>query len=187
MLLPGERGGRIEMHRHPAPLMRDNAGNTGAGAALIMDPRKQDPQLGRYAGPRLFLQAALAQHPLEKGSVADKPRPARTCREPVRELALEHRFPTWEESVIQPHIGGKESTLRPFAKILDRAKLDFHLAGGGHSRIRAVEWSIGLRRGAPACKSGRRRKCGDTSHRFHGAGRNTQIAAGSFGCARTAT
>ena len=152
-----------------------------------MDPRKQDPELGRDAGPGLLLQAALAQHPLEKGAVSDKPRPARTCREPVRELTLEHRFPTWDEAVIQPHIGGKEGTLRPFAKILDRAKLNFHLARRGHSRIRAVEWSIGLRRGAPAGKSGRRRKCGDTSHRSHGAGRNTQTAAGSFDCARTAT
>jgi hypothetical protein len=84
-------------------------------------------------------------------------------------------------------LGGKERTLGLFAKILDRAKLDFHLAGGGHGRIRAVEWSIGLRPGAAAGKSGRRRKRGDTPHRSHGADRNTQIAAGSFGCARTAT
>ena len=103
----------------------------------------------------------------------------------MRELTLEHRFPTWDEAVIQPHIRGKERALRPFAKILDQAKLDFHLARRSHGRIRPVEWTIGLGRAAPTGKSGRR-KCGDTSHRSHWAGWNTQIAAGSFGCARTA-
>jgi hypothetical protein len=152
-----------------------------------MDPRKQDPELGCDAGPGLLLQAALAQHPLEKGAVSDQPRPARTGRKPVHELTLDHRFPTWDEAVIQPHIRGRECAFRPFAKILDRAKLDFHLARRGHGRVRAVEWTIGLRRAAPTGKSGRRRKCGDTSHRSHGAGRNTQIAAGPFDCARTAT
>src|SRR6266446_2194922 len=131
MLLPGKRSGTIEMHRRPAPLLRDNAGNAGAGAALIIDPPKQDAELGCDAGPGLLLQAALAQHPLEKGAIPDQPRPARTCREPVCELTLKHRFPTWDKAVIQPHIGGKERALRPFAKILDRAKLNFDLARCG--------------------------------------------------------
>jgi hypothetical protein len=71
------------------------------------------------------------------------------------------------------------------AKGLDRAELDFHLACLGDGRISAVEWAIGLDLATPAGQ--RRSQRRDGSNRPHEAGRNTQIAAGSFDPARTAT
>ena len=72
------------------------------------------------------------------------------------------------------------------AKVLDRAELDFELAGLGHCRIGTVEWTIGLDLTTPKGKrrySQRRHPSGC----LHEAGRNTQIAAGSLDPARTAT
>src|SRR6266487_3072359 len=89
--------------------------------ALVMDPWQQDPKLGCDTGPGLLLHAAVAQYPLEKGAVSDQPCPARTGCKPVRELTLEHRFPTWREAVIEPHVRRKERALGSFAKVLDRA------------------------------------------------------------------
>jgi hypothetical protein len=57
MLFLGQRSGGIEMHRHPAPLLRDDADKTGTGSALGMNPRQQEVKLGCDAGPRLPLQA----------------------------------------------------------------------------------------------------------------------------------
>ena len=73
------------------------------------------------------------------------------------------------------------------AKVLDRAELDFELAGLGHCRIGTVEWTIGLDLTTPAAKRRRRSPGGDACGRLHQAGRNTQIAAGSCDVARTAT
>jgi hypothetical protein len=44
MLLAGERHGGIEVHRSPAPSLRGDTGKTNAGAALVMNPRQQDPE-----------------------------------------------------------------------------------------------------------------------------------------------
>jgi hypothetical protein len=105
----------------------------------------------------------------------------------VRDRALEHRFPTWHKAVVKSYVRRKERAFGSFTKIFDRAKLDFHFARFRHSRIGAVEWTIGLGAAAPAGKHSCRGERGGRPLPVHGAGRNTQIAAGSFDCARTAT
>ena len=64
---------------------------------------------------------------------------------------------------------------------------DFHLARFGHGRIGAVEWPIGLDLTGPEGKNRGDSKRRQGSDWLHEAGRNTQIAAGSFEAARTAT
>ena len=77
--------------------------------------------------------------------------------------------------------------LGSFAKVLDRAELDFHVACVRHRRIRSIKGTIGTRGTAPTGEHGRRSERRDPADRFHGAGRNTQIAAVSRDVARTAT
>jgi len=105
----------------------------------------------------------------------------------MRDYALKHRFPAWAKAAIGPDIGSKQRALGSFAQIFDRAELDFHLACLRHCGIRAVERTIGLHVATPAGKRRRRSEGRDASDRLHEAGRNTQIAAGSFDLARTAT
>src|ERR1700752_2934156 len=84
-------------------------------------------------------------------------------------------------------MGSEQRALGSLAKGLDRAELDFYLARFRHGRVSAVEWAIGLAIATPAGKSRGRSQRRDGSNRPHEAGRNTQIAAGSFDPARTAT
>jgi len=105
----------------------------------------------------------------------------------VRDLALDRRFPAWREPVIEPQIGREELALGSFAKVVGRTKLDFDVSCVCYRCIRPVEWTIGLGRVASAGEHGRRRQRRDGSRELHWAGRNTQIAAGSFHLARTAT
>src|SRR6516164_256424 len=102
----------------------------------------------------------------------------------MRELTLERGFPSRDEAVIDPEIGGEQRALGSHAKVLERAELDFDLAGLGDGGIRAVERAIGLDL-AGACQ--RCSQCRDGSKCPHEAGRNTQIAAGSLDPARVAT
>ena len=101
-------------------------------------------------------------------------------------VALQRCFPAGGKTVIHPKIGSEQGAIGAVAKILDGAELDFDLAGFRDGRIRAVEWTIGLRSPAPASKDDCRNQRRDTVDP-HGTGRKTQIAAGSFDCARTAT
>ena len=105
----------------------------------------------------------------------------------MSELTLECCFPALDEAVIDPEIGSEQRAHGSRAKVLDRAELDFDLAGLGHRRISAVEWAIGLDLATPEGKRRRRSPGRDASDRLHAAGRNTQIAAGSLDPARTAT
>src|SRR5207253_4193352 len=148
---------------------------TNAGAGLIMDPRQQDAEFSRNAGSGFLLQAALAQHTFEKSAVAKQACSRVISRQPVRYPALEHRFPTWREAVVDPHIGRKERAFGFFTKILDRSQLNFHFARFRHSRIRAVEWTIGLGSAAPEGKHSCRSERRGCPLPLHGTGRNTQI------------
>src|SRR5262249_44572910 len=103
----------------------------------------------------------------------------------MREFTFECCLPARNETVIDPEIGSEQRAPGSYAKILDRAELDFHLAGFRHGRIGAVEWPIGHRLTTPAGQ--RRGQCRDGSDRPHGAGRKTQIATGSLAAAATAT
>src|SRR5262245_9392576 len=99
--------------------------------------------------------------------------------------AFERGFPSRAEAVIGPHIWGEQRTPSAFAQIFDRAKLDLDLPLFHHSRIRSVEWPIGLRRATPQGEESCQRP--SASRCPHGDGRNTQIVAGSVHPARTAT
>ena len=79
----------------------------------------------------------------------------------------------------------QQRALASLAKVLDRAELDFYLARFRHGRVSAVEWAIGLGLTTPAGQ--RRSQRHNGFNHPHEAGRNTQIAAGSFDPARTAT
>ena len=61
----------------------------------------------------------------------------------MSDSAFEHCFPARNEAVIDPDIGSEQRALGSFAKVLDRAELDFHLPGLRHGCIGAVEWAIG--------------------------------------------
>jgi hypothetical protein len=152
-----------------------------------VDPRQQGAEFGCDTGSGFLLQAALAQHAFEKGAISNQARPGGIGRAPVRECALEHRFPAGNKAVIEPYIGREQGAFRSCAEILDRAELDFNFARFGDGRVRPVKWTIGLRAAAPAGKEDRRRQRRDAPPPFHGAGRNTQVATGSFDLARTAT
>ena len=103
----------------------------------------------------------------------------------MSELTLERSLPARNETVIDPEIGSEQRALGSPAKVFDRAKLDFDLAGFRNGRIGAVEWTIGHRLTAPAGER-RSQRC-DGSNRPPEAGRKTQIAAGSLDAARTVT
>ena len=75
-----------------------------------------------------------------------------------------------------------------FAKVLDRAELDFDLPGLRHGCVGAIEGAISpCGAAAPAGKGSHCSQRGGYSKAPHGIGRNTQIAAGSLDPARTAT
>jgi hypothetical protein len=59
------------VHGSPAPSLRDDAGKAHAGPMLVIDPRQQNAKFGCNTGPGLLLQATLAQHSFEGGTVAD--------------------------------------------------------------------------------------------------------------------
>src|SRR6516165_4788557 len=104
----------------------------------------------------------------------------------MSELTLQCRFPARNEAVIDPEIGSEQHALGCRAQVLERAELDFDLAGFRHRCIGAVKWTIGLDIPGPANqRRGSQRR--HASGRLHKAGWNTQIAAGSCDVARTAT
>src|SRR5438270_6651834 len=105
----------------------------------------------------------------------------------MRDSAFEHRFPARGEAVVEPNIRRKERAFNSLAEIFDGAKLDFHFPGLRDRRIRPVERAIGLGGAAgPAKRGSYSERCGRFPS-LHDTGRNTQIAAGSLDCARTAT
>ena len=103
----------------------------------------------------------------------------------MREFTFKCCLPARNETVIDPEIGSEQRALGSYPKVLDRAELDFYLTRFRHGRIGAVEWTIGHRLTTPAGQ--RRSQCRDDSNCLLEAGRKTQIAAGSFDPARTAT
>ena len=158
-----------------------------ASATLDTGPRQQDAEFGRNAGPGLLLQAALAQHAFEKGAVSNHACAGDTRGKSMRDFALKHRFPPRCESIIDPQIRSKERAFGCFAKVFERTKLDFQFTRFRNSCIGTVERAIGLCSAAPTGKEKRGQQRSDAPHPPHGVGRNTQIAAGSFDAARTAT
>src|SRR5271166_5084588 len=74
----------------------------------------------------------------------------------MSDFALQRRFPTRGEPVIDPEIGSEQSAIGSVAKVLDRTEFDFHLARFRHRCIRSVEGTIGPRSAGPAGKHGRR-------------------------------
>ena len=76
--------------------------------------------------------------------------------------------------------------MRDCLSAFERTKLDFQFTRFGHGCIGAVERAIGLCSAAPTGKEKRWLQRSDAPQP-HRAGRNTQIAAGSFDAARTAT
>ena len=136
---------------------------------------------------RLLLQAALAQHTFEKSLAFNQARPGNAGGQTMSDFALQRCFPAQGEAVIDPDIGRAQRAVGPVAKVFDRAKLDLHLSCFRHGRIRAVEGTVGPRPAAPGDSQSRGNERRNASGRVHGAGRNTQIAAGSPDLARTAT
>src|SRR5438046_799254 len=105
----------------------------------------------------------------------------------MSDFTFEYCLPARNEAVIDPDIGSEQRALGAVAKVFDRAELDFHFAGLRHGRIRAVEGTICLGGLVPAGKHSGHRERSGCRLSIHGTGRNTQIAAGSPDCARTAT
>src|ERR1700739_3315269 len=186
MLLAGERNLRIEVDRSPVPALRDDAVKDCSSPMFVINPWQQNAEFGCDAGPGLVLQAALAEHTFEKGLGFNQACHGDADGHTVSRVALQRCFPAGAKTVIDPKIGSEQGAIASVAKVLDRAELDFHLTRLRDGRIRAVEWTIGLGSPAPAskdhCRNQRRDAAGS-----HGTGRKTQIAAGSFDRARTAT
>ena len=139
------------------------------------------------ARARLVLQNAFAQNAFEGGAVLDQTGAAEISREAVRDPALDDRFRIRRKAVIDPGRWGKQCARRGFAPIFDRTKFDLDVSGVCHRRIGAVEGPESLRTATPAPDYHCRGDCDCEAARCHGAGRNTQIAAGSPELARAAT
>src|SRR5690349_25111385 len=105
----------------------------------------------------------------------------------MSDFAFQRGFPAGGEPVIDLEVGGEQRALGSVAKVLYRPELDLDLAPFHHGRIRAVERAIGLRGTAPGDGQSQGCERRNAFESLHGAGRNTQIAAGSPDLARTAT
>src|SRR5215472_1183265 len=105
----------------------------------------------------------------------------------MREFTFKCCLPARDEAIIDPEIGSEQRALGSRPQVLDRAELDFYLARFRDGRIGAVEWTISLGLTTPEGKNRRDTERRRSSDRLHEAGRKTQIAAGSFDPARTAT
>src|SRR6516165_11557031 len=135
---------------------------------LIVDPRQENAEFGCDTGPRLLLQRPLAQHAFEQSLAFDQACTGDAGGQTMRELSLECRFPARNKAVIDPEIGSEQGPLGSRPKVLERAELDFYLAGFRHRRVGAVEWTIGLDLAAPEGKRRRRSKRSNSSERPHG-------------------
>src|SRR5712671_3130721 len=65
----GERSCAIDVHRSPAPSLRDDAGKARAGSVLFINPGQQDAELLWDAGPLLLVKAVFAKAAFHKGAV----------------------------------------------------------------------------------------------------------------------
>ena len=154
---------------------------------FVINPRQQNAEFRCDTGPGLLLQAAFAQDTFEKGVAFNQAYPGDAGSETVSDFTFERCFPARGEAIIDPEIGSEQRALGCFAKVLDRAQLDFDLPGFRDGRISTVEWTIGPCCAAPAGKCSRSSQHSGYAEPRHGAGRNTQIAAGSPDLARAAT
>src|SRR6516164_2267299 len=150
MLLAGEFNLRVEVDRSPVPALRDDAVKDCSRPMLIIDPGQENAKFGCDTGPGLLLQAAFAQHAFEQSLAFDQACPEDARGQAMSELTLECSFPAGNEAVIDPKIGSEQRALGSRAKVLDRAELNFYLAGFCHRRIGAVERTIGHCRTTPA-------------------------------------
>ena len=165
-------------------------------------PRRRDPTICNHptrlqsisqlpldfrSEPWRSASACGGQHAFEKRAVSNYAGVGDARGKSMRDFTLEHRFPSWHKAVIDPQIRSKERAFGCFAKVFKRTKLDFQFTRFRNSCIGTVERAIGLCSAAPTGKEKRGRQRSDAPHPPHGVGRNTQIAAGSFDAARTAT
>ena len=175
------------MECHTFPLLRDNAREGSAGASIGTNARQQHAEFGRDARAGLLLQHALAQDAFQSHAILREAGAANIPRQTVRNPSFNDGFPIGHEAVIDPGRRREQGARRPFAPIFDGAEFDFDLAGIGHRCVRPVERTKRRRAAAPAGDYRHDGKRNDDPPRHHGAGRNTQIAAGSPELARTAT
>src|SRR6516162_5864320 len=138
MLLACQLNLCVEVDCSPVPALRDDAVKDCSRPMLIVNPRQESAKFGGDTGPLLLLQRPLAQHAFEESLAFDQACHGDAGGQTMRELSLECRFPARNKAVIDPEIGSEQRPLGSRPKVLERAELDFYLAGFRHRRVGAV-------------------------------------------------